>query len=265
MRFIYTKTFAIFAACLVALAILVFMQVKGWLDPIRTAVLQAPRPIARFAQFVSLPVKNFFSTIYQLKKIAGENVALQSQVMSLQQALVQENQQALDNEALKKELGFVKTTQMQLQPCTVLSENSFSLNDALVLNCGTEDGVQEGSAVISQGYLVGKIIYTGKDSSTVLLITSSQFSTDAKISQNSVNAIVRGSFGSGLILDQISQTADAQKGWLVVTAGINQQIPKNILIGQIGDTLSSGGDLFKRVSIVSPIDYNNLDFVFVVK
>ena len=265
MRFIYTKTFAIFAACLVVVVILVFMQVKGWLDPVRTAVLEAPRPIVILVEDITLPLKNFFGTIYQLNKITKENYQLRSQVISLQQSLVQENEQSLENEALKKELGFVKSSQFSLAPCTVLSENAFSLDDALVLNCGTDDGVAAGSAVVSQGYLVGKIIYSGKNSSTVLLVTSSQFSTDAKISQNSATAIVSGSFGSGLILDQVPQAVSFQPGWLVVTAGINQQIPKNILIGQIGDTLSSGSDLFKRAALTSPIDFNNLDFVFVVK
>jgi cell shape-determining protein MreC len=51
----------------------------------------------------------------------------------------------------------------------------------------------------------------------------------------------------------------------VVTAGINPEIPKNILIGRVSQVLSSGNDLFKRAALVSPIDFNNLQFVFVVK
>jgi cell shape-determining protein MreC len=112
---------------------------------------------------------------------------------------------------------------------------------------------------------VGKIIYAGNSESTALLATDADFSTDAKVSQTSDAGIVKGSFGSGLILDQLPQTSDLQKGWLVVTAGINQQVPKNILIGQVGDVLSSQSDLFKKAALVSPIDFNNLQFVFAVK
>lgn len=265
MRFIYTKAFAIFAGCLFAGVILVFLQLKGWLDPVRTLVLEAPRPVVTLAQDIALPFKNFFSTIYQLHKIADENTSLRSQVTQLQQNLVQENEVSRENDALRKELGFVKNSTFQLISCTVLSQNAFSLADALVLNCGTNDGVVEGQAAISQGYLVGKIVYSGKDSSTVLLATSSKFVTDARISQTSVPALAKGSFGSGLILDQVPQTADLQKNWLVVTAGINEKIPKNILIGAVGDTISGSSDLFKQASLVSPIDFSNLQFVFVVK
>jgi rod shape-determining protein MreC len=265
MRFIYTKAFAIFAACVFGLAFLVFLQVKGWLDPIRIAFLEAPRPIVALANGVTSPVKNFFSTIYQLNKISQENSQLTSQVMKLQQQLVDQNQQSLENQALRAELGFVKNTTQPLAACTVLSENPYGQTDALVLNCGSKDGVDEGQAVISQGYLVGKIIYAGPDSSTALLITDSNFSTDARVSQTNATALVRGSFGSGLILDQVQQTSDLQKGWLVVTAGISAKIPKNILIGQVSDILSANNDLFKRAALLSPIDFDNLQFVFVVK
>jgi len=265
MRFIYTKAFAIFAGCIVLLAVLVFLQVKGWLDPIRIAVLESPRPVVALVKDVASPVEGFFTTVYQLKKISEENGQLKSQVISLQQNLVQYQQETRENDALRKELGFVQNTKQPLASCTVLSENLFGLTNALVLNCGSHEGVNAGQAAISQGFLVGKVIYAGPESSTVLLVTAPTFSTDATVSQTASNAIVKGSFGSGIILDQVPQTADLQKGWLVVTAGISAQIPKNILIGQVSDILSSGNDLFKRAALTSPIDFNNLQFVFVVK
>jgi len=265
MRFIYTKAFAIFAACVLGLVFLVFLQARGWLDPVRIAFLEAPRPVAALANGVTSPVKSFFSTIYQLNKINRDNGRLRARVLELQQDLADENQQSLENQALRAELGFVKNTSQPLAACTVLSENPFGQTNALVLNCGSRNGVNEGQAVISQGYLVGKIIYAGPASATALLITDSNFSTDARVSQTNATALVRGSFNSGLILDQVQQTSDLQKGWLVVTAGINAKIPKNILIGQVSDILSSGNDLFKRAALISPIDFDNLQFVFVVK
>lgn len=265
MRFIYTKAFAIFAGCLCLVAVLVILQLKGWLDPLKQAALHSPRPVVAVVKTVTLPVKNFFITIYQLRAITLENGQLHSRVMELEQDLVLQNQLALENQALRKQLNFVKNTKLPLASCGVLSENPFGLSDTLVLNCGTEDGVAEGQAVISQGYLVGKIIYAGRGSSTALLVTDSNFSTDARLSQTDQSAIVEGSFGSGLILDQVPQAANLQKGWLVVTAGINAKIPKNILIGEVGDVLSRPSDLFKKVALSSPIDFSNLEFVLVVK
>lgn len=265
MRFIYTKAFAIFSVCLVTLAVFVFFQTKGWLDPIRTGVLNAPRPIIWLVKGVTDPVKGFFGTIYQLSKITKENNELRHQVNNLQQQLVELKQEATDNIALRKNLGFVQNTKLNLVACTVLSQNVLGLSSSIILNCGAESGVKNGMAVVFEGYLVGKVIYAGQNTSTVLLATSSDFSTDARISQTSTNAVVKGSFGTGLILQQLPQDADLQKDWLIVTAGIDQQVPKNILIGQVSDILSSGNDLFKRAALTSPVDFTNLNFVFVVR
>src|SRR6185436_8488261 len=201
MRFIYTKAFAIFAGCLCLLAILAIMQIKGWLEPIKSAALHSPRPFIAAAKFVTLPVKSFFSTIYELKNITKENAQLSEKVKILEQNLVAADQQARENEALRNELGFVKSSKYNLIPCTVLSSNPFGGPEGLVLNCGQGQGVEEGEAIISQGYMVGKITYVGPNSSNALLAVSSNFSTDAKVSDTDQSAIVRGSFGSGLILD----------------------------------------------------------------
>lgn len=265
MRFIYTKAFAIFAGCLVAALLLVFLQLKGWLDPVRSVVLNAPRPLVVLVKDITVPVKNFFTTIYQLNRIAKENADLRNQVIVLKQDLVQQDQQQKENDALRKELGFVNSNPFHLAPCTVLSPNAFGLTDSVLLNCGTDQGVAEGQAIISQGYVVGKIVYAGKSLSTALLATSSKFSTDARVSKTGDVGLIKGSFDSGLILDQVPQTSDLEPGWLIVTAGVNQQIPKNILIGQVSDILSGSSDLFKRAALSSPIDFNNLEFVFAVK
>ncbi len=265
MRFIYSKAFAIFSSCVLAVAFLVFLQVKGWLEPVRLAVLNSPRPVISLMKDVALPVKFFFSTIYQLHKITQENTQLKSKVAGLQQDLAGYEEAKKENSALKKELGFAQNSNLGLVPCSVLSQDPFGSDDAVILNCGLADGVAVGQAIISQGYLAGKIIYAGKHSSTAVLAISSDFSADAKVSQTSATAIVLGSFGSGLVLDQVPQTTDLQKGWLITTAGINAEIPKNILIGEVGDMLSGNSSLFKKATLMSPLDFRDLEFVFAVK
>jgi len=56
-----------------------------------------------------------------------------------------------------------------------------------------------------------------------------------------------------------------EKGWLVVTAGINQLIPRNLLIGEVNEAVSSPNDLFKKATLFSPLNFSNLQFVVVVK
>lgn len=265
MRFIYTKTFAYFCIGLVIACILIVLNVRGYLEPLRLAVLEAPRPVSYISKGIVSPVRNFFSTIYTLRNIARDNTMLEAKVTELQQQNVLLDQYKLQNDELKKELGFSQSSQLSLLSCGVLSKDPGGFTDALVLSCGEKAGVVVGQAVISQGYLVGKIIFVTANTSTALLITNAQSSVDAKVSKSGTEGVVKGSFGSGLFLDLISQNTEVNTGDIIVTAGINSQVPKNILIGEAGDLLSVPNDLFKKHSIKSPVNFHDLDFVFVVK
>lgn len=265
MRFIYTKSFALFTGCLVLVSFMVFLQAKGWLGPLQTAITQAPRPIIVLASAAARPVRTFFATIYRLKRIAAENSELNVKLMQSQINQVELDQLRKENEALRAELGFARQVKLSLIPCSIIAQNAFGFTDNLIINCGLAQGAQEGQAIISGGYLAGKIIYAGQNSSNVILSTASKFSTDARITQTNATGIVRGSFNTGLMLDQLSQNNPAEKGWMVVTGGISEKIPKNIPIGEIGEAVSSSNDLFKKTTLISPVDFNNLEFVFVVQ
>ncbi len=265
MKFIYTKAFAIFTGCLIIVVIFLFLQARGLLDPIKLLLLRIPRPFITLGRNIASPVKNAVSTIYTLKHIAQENVALTAKVIALQQDTVLMNQYKLENEALRNELGFVHSTALQLESCSVLAIDPQQLTGTMVLDCGEDRGIAEGQAVISQGYLVGKVVAVGRSTSTILLIIHTKSSVDVRLSKTSTEAIVRGSSGAGLVLDLVPPDAPLASGDLVVTAGINSLIPKNILVGEVGQVLSQSSDLFKRASIVSPIRFQSLQFVFVVK
>lgn len=265
IRFIYTKTFFAFSIALVIVLLGLIMQVKGWLQPIEYAFLQAPRPVSNVVRSIAEPVRTFFSTIGSLRSVVRENATLQSQVVSLQQQQVQFDKLKLDNDLLREELKFRGQSKLALEPCTVLSIDPQELSDAMVISCGKEQGIQEGQAVLSQGYLVAKIAYVGSYTSTALLISNAQSSIDARISKNNTEGVVKGSFGSGMVLDLVSQNAEINSGDLVVTAGINSRIPKDILIGQIGSVLSAPNDLFKKMSVTSPVRQRAVEFVYVVK
>lgn len=264
MRFIYTKAFAIFSFCLSLVAFFIFLQTRGWLEPLQAVVTSAPRPVIAAVSSMARPVRFFFGTVYQLKNIVKENYELSAKLKQSQIGQVEFDQLRKENEALRAELGFVRQSKLKLVPCSIIAQDSYGFTDTTVIDCGTEQGVQEGEVVISQGFLAGKIIYAGKNTSSVILATASKFSTDARITQTSATGIARGSFNTGLILDQLSQNNPADEGWMVVTAGISEKIPKNIPIGEIGETLSTPNELFKKTTLISPLDLNNLEFVFAV-
>lgn len=265
MRFIYTKTFVVFFSFLVVLTGFVFLDSTNRIEPVKRFFLAAPRPVITVAQAVTLPIKSFFVTIYNLKGIVRENDQLTNKVTALQGQVVDLENLKKENEALRKELGFVRNSKMELVPCSVLSRNAFGLLDSINLSCGAQQGVEEGDAIISQGFLVGKVVRVNSSLSTALFAKSANFLTDAKIVKSGAEGVLKGSYGFGMSIEQLSQNAQVEKGWLVATAGIDPKIPKNLPIGEIGEVISNSNELLKKATVVSPVDFKNVEFVFVVK
>jgi len=232
---------------------------------VQRALLQLPRPLNYTVQKIAKPVRSFFQSAYRLREIVKENAKLETQVFQLQNRQVLYDQYALENEQLKEELQFMKSSKLDLMPCTVIGRNPTGIIDTITLNCGSTEGAQIGKAVSSKGFLVGKINYVGSGFSTAQLITNANFFVDARISQSGQPALVRGSFNSGLVLEQVAQNEPLEKGMLIVTGGVNNKVPRNLLIGEVGEIFSGPNDLFKKAALLSPIDFGALEFVFLVK
>lgn len=265
MRFIYTRWFLILSGILVVILIGLVMQIKGWLNPIEYVLLQAPRPVIAAVNWVTRPIATTINTLSSLPSLVNENNQLAQEVTDLRQQLVDYNQVKSENSILKDELQFVAKAPYNLQPCTILSADNQTSSDVINLNCGEVTGIRTGQAVIAKGYIIAKVVHVGKFTSAAVLITNAQQTVDARLSKNETEGIVKGSFGSGLVFDLVSQSAEVTQGDLIVTAGINPEIPRNILIGEVGQELSGPNDLFKQLTVTSPVKVHTIDHVFVVK
>ncbi len=265
MKFIYSKITYTFIALLVVIVGLMILQTKGWLGSIEYVLLQAPSPVVKSINWLVRPIITTADTLTSLPSIVRENRQLQDELSAAKQKIVDFDQLQKDKDLLQQELNYKSKSPYQLVSCGVLAFDTQNFSDTITLNCGFEQGLEAGQAVMAGGYLIAQIVHVGNSTSTALLLTNAQSSVDAKLSKNNTEGVVKGSFGSGMIFDLVSQSADVANGDLVVTAGINPKVPKNLLIGEIGSGLSGSNDLFKKLTIVSQVKPYQIDMVFVIK
>ncbi len=262
---LFNRSWTLFVFLLAVTLLLIFMHVKGASKPVESGVAQAPRPLTYVFTGIGHSFKSFFSYFSSVSRVNKENAQIRGQLRQLQQDNIVLQQYKLENDKLKKELGYRGTSPYQLISGTVIGKDPTGFSQAIMINVGSKDGVHQGAAVLAQGVLIGKIVTVQSNTSKVLLITDPQSSFDAQISSTGDNAIVRGSYGSGIIVDMVSQNTQLNKGDQVVTAGLSSEIPKNILIGTIGDLQSNKNDLLQKATVVSSSDLKNLNFVSVIK
>ena len=195
-------------------------------------------------------------------------IALEDDLESSYQELLVENRELKfleeENKELRELLDFTKERNYSLIIANVLSRDEINKN-ILIIDRGQGEKVKEGQAVvIKKGIIIGKVIAVDSHSSQVRLLTDKESSLAVKIGEENLSGILTGSLGLGMDLEFIPQEQDIKINDLVITSALNENIPANLLIGQIEKIEFEEEDIFKK-AIVSPfLDYQSLYLVAVI-
>ena len=98
---------------------------------------------------------------------------------------------------------------------------------------GSADKVVSGAAVMSDGYLVGRVTRVDKHSAWFELITSSSFLIAAVVDETRDLGVVVGDNKGNLVMQYVTNDRFVTKNMKVSTALIGDQIPPGLVIGTI--------------------------------
>ncbi len=259
------KILRYFIFLLLVVFVLATLQLKGHAELLYKVAVIVPEPIAAPVRSLSLSLRKGIGSIFSIRSLYVENGVLKTRVSTLEQQVAMLEGAETENQTLKATLGFVSRPPVALVPCTVLARDPEGITQTLLLSCGAEQGVTVGQGVVSSGYLIGKVLITTKTTATVRLITAPTTVVDVRIGTRQLSGVLKGSFGSGLLLDFIPEQSEVAKGDIVTTAGINDRIPPNILVGSISEVVKQSGALFLKLTVSSPVDLRDIRYVHVLK
>lgn len=252
-------------AILAGVVILALLQIRGLTGILTRTITAIPSPLLAPFRAAATGVRHGITNIASIRTLYVENADLKSRVQTLEQRIAELSNLQSENNTLKSTLGFASKPPTTLVPCTVVGRDPEGITQTLLLSCGSNQGVSSGQGVVSSGYLIGKVILTTGSTATVRLITAPTMVIDVRLATRQVSGVLRGSFGSGLLVDYISQTTEVAKGDLITTAGINDKIPPDILVGNISGVVKDQGALFYKITVTSPVDLRDLRYVHVLR
>jgi rod shape-determining protein MreC len=133
------------------------------------------------------------------------------------------------------------------------------------IDAGQEQGVREGNAVITgERVYIGKVTVLGARSSTVELVTAASARTAALLARSSTNVLVRGSATGALHLELVPKEVDVAEGEVVITSGLRDEIPRNLVIGEVERVTRDDSASFNGGIIDSFFSIEDVTTVFVV-
>jgi len=218
-------------------------------------------------------VTTFLNDLSSLWKTMEENKVLRSQIelIALYQAKLEEAYRDI-NELKKFNELLLSMSESETISATVIQRSLESFSNTLVLNIGTNDGVELGDAVISSKGLIGKVSSVTANTSVVLLLT-----TELEINKITVKIQVDASKTSEAILERydpntqsyslklLDTNSSITEGMKVISSGSGGLFPNGLLVGTVNHVENLPNAIGLKILVAPAADFYNLNYVAVVK
>lgn len=257
------KKVIILIAIIVLLFFLYFIKL---LAPIENVIVQVLAPVQVRLYGVTKGISNFFGEFSECQANADENMELKQELIDKSINIAKLKELEEENITLKNLLNFLHEKKFNAITGRVIGRSDTTEYSSIIINLGTDDGVKEGQAVISEeGVMVGKVNEAFSDYSVVLYVTDDHSSVAASVLNNDKTiGIVEGQYGLSCTMGLIPQNEEINENDLVVTSGIEENVPSGLIIGEVDKVTNEKGDLFKTASIKLLIDLKKVKIVSVL-
>ena len=181
-----------------------------------------------------------------------------------QELLIQLNLLKKDNHRLREILYLQESSNESTISAAVISRKTGSWWRQLILNKGSEDGVEIGHTVIGPGGLLGRVDNTSLFTSSVTLLTSPESKVGVWVDRIQINGLLVGTGDDYPTLILYSKDADLKVGDLVSSSPASTLLPPNIPVG-IVQSLEDSFQTKKKAKVVLLAQPQAIDWVQILK
>ena len=250
---------------IMAVAGILFLALSGYLTPVFNLTLN---PLVSFESWLSvryLSAADFLTAPRDVTQLREQNAILESQVTQLQTQLIQMEEQLGEADICFALLDFGRTNpQYDYVTATVIGREISPFLQYIIIDKGSDDGIQYGMPVVTQQGLVGTVDAVIAQASRIKLITDSTSVVNVFLQTADVEAQSNGSLTGDLSLDMIPLDATVAAGDVVLTSGLGGNYPPNIFIGQVLSVQKRDNALFQTASVQPIVNFEIINAVLVI-
>ncbi len=230
--------------------------VSSVVDPTRGALDSLFRPLSNAYHGVS----DYPSTLTQLQRAQAQIQSMRRTVLEDQGAIA-----ALDQLSRLSNLPWAGT--IASTPAQVIGVTPSNLQLSFEINRGTSSGVGVGNPVVGGEGLVGRVIQVTSSTATVLMLTDPSSVVGVRIAKTGqVGALTGQGSGLPLSVDLVVPGTPLKVGTVLFTSGLQGEIfPPGIPAGRVTAVSNPAGNLQESITVAPLCNYQNLQFVSVLK
>ena len=206
----------------------------------------------------------FFTDINNLQ---NENEELRQKNSELEQSLRELENIKTENETLKEYLNLTeKYGEYKTIPGYVINKDISNYSKTIVINIGSDDGVQENMTVIGDEGLVGHVVSVTNNTAKVQTIVDTASSISCSMSTTKDSIVCKGTLNgqSELRAMYIPTDANIIQGDSIETSGLGGIYPKGIHVGTVKSVTNTQNITDRYALVETAVDFDKLDTVLVI-
>jgi len=218
-------------------------------------------------------ITSFFEDLSSLWNTVEENKILRSQIelISVYQAKLEEAYRDIEDLKQFNKL-LLSISESETISATIIQRSTENFTNSLVINIGSNDGVELGDAVISSKGLIGKISSVSDNTSIVLLLT-----TELEVNKITVKIQVDPTKTSEAILEKydpntqsyslklLDTNSSITEGMKVISSGSGGLFPSGLLVGTVNHVENLPNAIGLKILVKPAVDFYHLNYIAVVK
>ena len=191
----------------------------------------------------------------QLKKII-DRLQLENQLL---------RDESFENKRLRDLLAFKKKLPYAVVSAEIIGRDPSSWFRTILIDKGAADGIRRGAAVITPRGIAGKVLEVNSGTSKVLLIIDRNCAIDILVQRSRAKGILEGRSAERCEVSFVGKTEDIKVGDIIVTSGLDVDVPKGFVAGEVVNVNKTAAGYFQLVEVHPAVDFSKLEEVLIVQ
>lgn len=263
----FLKTARLSVILLAVMFLLFFLHYLNVLLPLENLTIWLLAPIQQRVYATGTKINNLYFAAVKQKELSKANKQLEEEVANLTVANAELKTRLEESRELLLQHDFLSRQDYSAIVAKVIGKNPEPTRQAIILNKGSQDGVKVNLPVLSaNGVIAGKIYQVKQNSAQAILLYDSR-SRIAALVQNDAKSkgVVAGEHGLSLKMEFLPQTEIVKVGQVVVTSGLEANIPAGLVIGKVRRVEAESNSFFQTAWLVPLIRLDDLTVVSILE
>jgi rod shape-determining protein MreC len=255
-----------FILTMIAMLLLIFLSSRGLLGPLEGVVSVPLSFVQGVVSGITHTISDGLDDLSNFRRLEKRNQDLEEAYAIAQSQLAEYREKALLYDDLASLLDYdrFEPEDREFVTCDVIGLDNTGFVRAIQINCGRRDGVELNDPVVTELGMVGRVTKVSATGAEVLLLTDPNSQVSARAQSTRAEGVVVGQLSGDLLMSYISVDDEVREGDFVVTSGLGQTAPADLILGRVLSVSLAQSELYQEARVRSLVEFDRLEVVQVI-